>query len=59
MKNEYVFLKEWKKEQTRLLMLIEVASIKNQPPKKMGKREAAQERAALNAARRAKYHTTG
>ena len=43
----------------RLLMLIEVASIKNQPPKKMGKREAAQERAALNAARRAKYHTTG
>ncbi len=43
----------------RLLTLIEIASIKNQPPKKMGKREAAQERAALNASRRAKYHTRG
>ena len=43
----------------RLLTLIEVASIKNQPPKKMGKREAARERAALNAARRAKYNTKG
>lgn len=43
----------------RLLTLIEVASIKNQPPKKMGKREAARERAALNASRRAKYNTRG
>ena len=43
----------------RLLTLIEVASIKNQPPKKMGKREAAQQRAALNAQRRAKYNTRG
>ena len=43
----------------RLLTLIEVASIKSQPPKKMGKREAAQQRSALNAQRRAKYHTHG
>ena len=43
----------------RLMMLIEVAAVENQPPKKMGKREAAQERAALNASRRAKYHTRG
>lgn len=43
----------------RLLTLIEIASIKNQPPKKMGKREAARERAALNASRRAKYNTRG
>ena len=41
----------------RLLTLIEGASIKSQPPKKMGKREAARERAALNASRRAKYNT--
>lgn len=43
----------------RLLTLIEIASIKNQPPKKMGRREAARERAALNASRRAKYNTRG
>lgn len=43
----------------RLLTLIEIASIKNQPPKKMGKREAARERSALNASRRAKYNTRG
>ena len=43
----------------RLMTLIEIASIKNQPPKKMGKRQAAQERSALNAQRRAKYNTHG
>ena len=43
----------------RLLTLIEVASIKNQPPKKMGAKEWASQRAALNAQRRAKYHTRG
>lgn len=43
----------------RLFVLIEVASIKSQPPKKMGKREAAQQRAALNASRRARYNTRG
>lgn len=43
----------------RLMTLIEIASIKNQPPKKMGKKQAAQERSALNAQRRAKYNTHG
>ena len=43
----------------RLFTLIQVASIKKQPSKKMGKKEAARERAALNASRRAKYHTRG
>lgn len=43
----------------RLMTLIEIASIKNQPPKKMSKRQAAQERSALNAQRRAKYNTHG
>lgn len=43
----------------RLMMLIQIASIKNQPPKKMNKREAANQRAMLNAQRRAKYNTRG
>ena len=43
----------------RLLTLIEVASVKSQPPKKMGKKEWANERAALNAQRRARYNTRG
>lgn len=43
----------------RLMTLIEVASIKNQPPKKMGKREMLNQRNALNAQRRAKYNTRG
>ena len=43
----------------RLLTLIEVASIKNQPPKKMGKRDMLNQRAALNAQRRAKFNTRG
>jgi hypothetical protein len=43
----------------RLFTLIQVASIKSQPPKKMGRKEAAQQRAALNAARKAKYNTRG
>ena len=43
----------------RLLTLIRVASIKSQPPKKMGKREMLNQRAALNAQRRAKYNTRG
>lgn len=42
-----------------LMTLIKVASIKKQPPKKMGKKEWASQRAALNAQRRAKYHTSG
>lgn len=43
----------------KLLTLIKVVSIKNSPSKKMGKREAAQQRAALNKARRAKYNSKG
>lgn len=43
----------------RLMTLIHLASIKNSPPKKMGKREAANQRSALNAQRKAKYHTHG
>ena len=43
----------------RLMTLIEVASIKNQPPKKMSNRDIYSQNAALNAARRAKYGTRG
>ncbi len=43
----------------RLLTLIEVASIKNQPPKKMGRKEMLNQRSALNAQRRARYNTRG
>lgn len=43
----------------QLLSLIKVVSIKNSPTKKMSKREAAQQRAALNKARRAKYNSKG
>ncbi len=43
----------------RLLTFIEVVSIKNQPAKKMSKRELAQRNSSLNAARRSKYGTRG
>ena len=43
----------------RLLTLIEVCSRENQPPKKMGKKEAMSKQAALNAARRKKLNTRG
>lgn len=43
----------------QLMTLIKVVSIKNAPSKKMGRREAAQQRAALNKARRAKYNSKG
>ena len=43
----------------RLMTLIEVAAIKNQPSKKMNKRDILSQNAALNAARRAKYGTKG
>lgn len=44
---------------SRLMTLIQVCMIKGQPPKKMSKTEIAKQNAALNAARRAKYHTKG
>lgn len=43
----------------KLLTLIEVCSIKNQPSKKMSKNEILRSNRDLNAARRAKYKTKG
>ena len=43
----------------RLLTLLRVCSVKNAPPKKMGKREIANRYAALNAARKKQFNTKG
>lgn len=43
----------------RLFTLIRVCGIKNQPPKKMSRRDLLSRNAALNAARRQKLGTTG
>lgn len=43
----------------RLLTLIRICNIKNQPPKKMGKRDTVSQYAQLNAARRKQLNTKG
>ena len=43
----------------RLLTLIKVCNIKNQPSKKMSKRDIYNQNRMLNEARKAKYHTRG
>ena len=43
----------------RLLTLINVCNIKNQPKKKMSKKDAINQQRALNEARKAKYNTKG
>lgn len=43
----------------KLMKLIDVCAIKNAPPKKMGRKEAAIQQAQLNAARRAKTGSRG
>lgn len=43
----------------RLLTLIQIASLKNEPPKKMSKGEIYRQNAELNRARRAQHHTKG
>jgi hypothetical protein len=43
----------------RLLTLVRVCNVKNQPPKKMSKKEIMSRNASLNAARRQKFNSKG
>lgn len=43
----------------RLITLIRICGIKNQPPKKMGRKDAMHQQASLNAMRRARMGTKG
>lgn len=43
----------------KLLMLVKVCNIKNQPPKKTSKKDILARNAALNAARRKQFNTSG
>jgi hypothetical protein len=43
----------------RLLTLVRICTIKSEKPKKMSRREIMQRNRALNASRKAKYHTRG
>ena len=43
----------------RLLTLIRICQIKNQPEKKMSNKEILQQNAAINAARKKKFNTKG
>ena len=43
----------------RLLALIKICNVKNQPNKKMSRRQVFEQNKALNAARRARLHTKG
>jgi len=43
----------------KLLTLVRICNIKNQPPKKKGRRETLADQSAINRARREKYNTKG
>ena len=44
---------------SRLMTLIDVMNERQKPQKKMSRAQTAKQNAAINAARRAKYHTRG
>ena len=51
---------EWENRHlNRLIAIIKMCALKNNPPKKMSKNEIASRHRQINAANRAKYHTKG